>query len=70
MKIGAHAPLYAVSAGKIVLAELEPGGLKEYLAHVKSAQAHATDDSFKGAPKAGGSRNPSFWNCVFARSFR
>lgn len=30
-KIGARAPLYAVSAGKIVLAELEPAALSEYL---------------------------------------
>lgn len=34
MKIGARAPLYAVSAGKIVLAELEPAALNEYLGHV------------------------------------
>ncbi|WP_183044363.1 IclR family transcriptional regulator [Pseudorhodoplanes sinuspersici] len=32
MKVGARAPLYAVSAGKIVLAELEPEALKQYLA--------------------------------------
>jgi IclR family transcriptional regulator, acetate operon repressor len=32
MKIGARAPLHAVSAGKIVLAELEPAALNEYLA--------------------------------------
>ena len=34
MKVGARAPLYAVSAGKIVLAELEPDALKQYLARV------------------------------------
>jgi len=34
MKVGARAPLYAVSAGKIVLADLEPGALKDYLARV------------------------------------
>jgi len=34
MKIGARAPLYAVSAGKIVLAELEPADWKQYLARV------------------------------------
>jgi IclR family transcriptional regulator, acetate operon repressor len=34
MKIGARAPLYAVSAGKVVLAELEPDAWKEYLARV------------------------------------
>jgi len=34
MKVGARAPLYAVSAGKIVLAELEPEALKQYLARV------------------------------------
>jgi DNA-binding IclR family transcriptional regulator len=34
MKAGARAPLYAVSAGKIVLAELEPEALKQYLARV------------------------------------
>jgi DNA-binding IclR family transcriptional regulator len=38
MKIGARAPLYAVSAGKIALTELEPDRLKEYLARVKFAQ--------------------------------
>lgn len=32
MKIGARAPLYAVSGGKIVLAELESSALAEYLA--------------------------------------
>lgn len=35
MKIGARAPLYAVSAGKIVLAELSPAASKEYLADAK-----------------------------------
>lgn len=34
MKIGARAPLYAVSAGKIVLAELKPTDWKQYLARV------------------------------------
>ncbi len=34
MKIGARAPLYAVSAGKIVLAELDVDMLKDYLAGV------------------------------------
>jgi DNA-binding IclR family transcriptional regulator len=34
MKIGARAPLYAVSAGKIVLAELAPAALNAYLAGV------------------------------------
>jgi len=34
MKMGARAPLYAVSAGKIVLAELKPADWKEYLARV------------------------------------
>jgi DNA-binding IclR family transcriptional regulator len=34
MKIGARAPLYAVSAGKIVLANLKPVDWKEYLARV------------------------------------
>ena len=32
MKIGARAPLYAVSAGKVVLAELDADALKQYLA--------------------------------------
>ncbi len=31
MKVGARAPLYAVSAGKIVLAELEPDRLRDFL---------------------------------------
>ena len=31
MKVGATAPLYAVSAGKIALAELPPGELDKYL---------------------------------------
>ena len=34
MKVGARSPLYAVSAGKIVLAELGPDALKQYLARV------------------------------------
>ena len=34
MKVGARAPLYAVSAGKIVLSELEPHALKQYLGSV------------------------------------
>lgn len=34
MKVGARAPLYAVSAGKIVLAGFEPQVLKDYFAHV------------------------------------
>lgn len=34
MKIGARAPLYAVSAGKIALAELDADALKDYLASV------------------------------------
>jgi IclR family acetate operon transcriptional repressor len=35
MKVGARAPLYAVSAGKIVLAEFSAAALKEYLAKVE-----------------------------------
>ena len=31
MKVGARAPLYAVSAGKLALAELQPSALREYL---------------------------------------
>jgi len=34
MKVGVRAPLYAVSAGKIVLADLAPEMLKDYLAGV------------------------------------
>jgi DNA-binding IclR family transcriptional regulator len=34
MKEGARAPLYAVSAGKIALAELKPDALKEYVGRV------------------------------------
>jgi DNA-binding IclR family transcriptional regulator len=34
MKVGARAPLYAVSTGKIVLAQLAPDMLKQYLARV------------------------------------
>jgi DNA-binding IclR family transcriptional regulator len=34
MKVGARAPLYAVSTGKIMLAQLEPDDLKRYLARV------------------------------------
>jgi DNA-binding IclR family transcriptional regulator len=34
MKVGARAPLYAVSAGKVVLADLAPDALKDYLAGV------------------------------------
>jgi len=41
MKAGARAPLYAVSAGKIVLAELEPAALKAYLAAVTLVAATA-----------------------------
>ena len=39
MKVGARAPLYAVSGGKIVLAELEPGALKQYLAGITLVSA-------------------------------
>jgi len=39
MKVGARAPLYAVSGGKIILAELEPDALKQYLARVVLASA-------------------------------
>ncbi len=39
MKTGARAPLYAVSAGKIVLAELEPAALNEYLGRVALVSA-------------------------------
>lgn len=35
MKVGARAPLYAVSAGKIMLAQFEPDMLKRYLARVE-----------------------------------
>jgi IclR family acetate operon transcriptional repressor len=35
MKVGARAPLYAVSTGKIVLAQFEPDVLKDYLARVE-----------------------------------
>jgi DNA-binding IclR family transcriptional regulator len=35
MKVGARAPLYAVSTGKIVLAHLEPDVLKQYVARVE-----------------------------------
>jgi IclR family transcriptional regulator, acetate operon repressor len=35
MKVGARAPLHAVSAGKIVLAQLAPAALKQYLARVE-----------------------------------
>jgi IclR family transcriptional regulator, acetate operon repressor len=35
MKVGARAPLYAVSAGKIALAQFEFGVLKRYLARVE-----------------------------------
>src|SRR5690606_36977348 len=34
MKVGARAPLYAVSAGKVMLAELDPQELRRYLAGV------------------------------------
>jgi IclR family transcriptional regulator, acetate operon repressor len=37
MKVGMHAPLYAVSAGKIVLSELSSEGLSQYLARVALA---------------------------------
>jgi IclR family transcriptional regulator, acetate operon repressor len=37
MKVGALAPLYAVSAGKIVLSELRPDELGQYLARVTFA---------------------------------
>lgn len=37
MKVGMNAPLYAVSAGKIVLAELRPEELSQYLARVRFA---------------------------------
>jgi DNA-binding IclR family transcriptional regulator len=35
MKVGARAPLYAVSTGKIVLAQFEPDVLKQYLTRVE-----------------------------------
>jgi IclR family acetate operon transcriptional repressor len=35
MKVGARAPLHAVSAGKIMLAQLAPAALKQYLARVE-----------------------------------
>jgi DNA-binding IclR family transcriptional regulator len=35
MKVGARAPLYAVSTGKIVLAQFAPDVLKQYLARVE-----------------------------------
>jgi DNA-binding IclR family transcriptional regulator len=35
MKVGARAPLYAVSTGKIVLAQFEPDLLKQYLARLE-----------------------------------
>lgn len=41
MKVGARAPLHAVSAGKIVLAQLAPGALKQYLARVELSPATA-----------------------------
>ena len=41
MKVGMKAPLYAVSAGKIVLAELSPGELSEYLGLVAFAPVTA-----------------------------
>jgi IclR family transcriptional regulator, acetate operon repressor len=37
MKVGARAPLYAVSTGKIMLTELAPDPLKQYLARVALA---------------------------------
>jgi len=37
MKVGMNAPLYAVSAGKIVLAELRPQDLSQYLARATFA---------------------------------
>lgn len=37
MKVGMNAPLYAVSAGKIVLAELRPEEFRQYLARVRFA---------------------------------
>lgn len=37
MKVGMNAPLYAVSAGKIVLSELRPAELTEYLARATFA---------------------------------
>lgn len=37
MKVGMNAPLYAVSAGKIMLAELAPGEFRQYLAGVTLA---------------------------------
>jgi IclR family transcriptional regulator, acetate operon repressor len=37
MKVGARAPLYAVSTGKIALAQLEPDVLKQYFARVALA---------------------------------
>jgi IclR family transcriptional regulator, acetate operon repressor len=37
MKVGMNAPLYAVSAGKIVLSELRPEELSQYLAHATFA---------------------------------
>jgi IclR family transcriptional regulator, acetate operon repressor len=41
MKVGARAPLYAVSTGKIVLAQFEPDALKDYLARVELSPATA-----------------------------
>ncbi len=41
MKTGARAPLYAVSAGKIVLAELKPADWKKYLARIVLVPATA-----------------------------
>jgi DNA-binding IclR family transcriptional regulator len=37
MKVGAHAPLYAVSAGKIALSELRPEELSRYLDRIAFA---------------------------------
>jgi DNA-binding IclR family transcriptional regulator len=37
MKVGARAPLYTVSTGKIVLAQLETDVLKRYLARIELA---------------------------------
>jgi DNA-binding IclR family transcriptional regulator len=39
MKVGVRAPLYAVSAGKIALAELQPDALKEYFGRVVLTRA-------------------------------
>lgn len=51
MKVGAHAPLYAVSAGKIVLSQLRSEELSQYLARVTFARITPNTFRSKGVLK-------------------